>query len=286
MSSFTSPLETFSSPRIRWLVWPREHGAWGMLLIPLVAGGWVGLRAGHGISLLVFFGFAALALFCLRTPLEAWLETSPLRAQTWGEKRAVAYSMIFYASIAGVALAVLWGRGRGYGLLILAAVVAATFVAQAVLRKLGRETRMMAQLIGALGLTSTAAGAYYVVTGRFDSTALTLWAANWLFAANQIHFVQLRIRAARAATRTEKFVRGRDFLVGEAFTALLVWLAWRFGSLPGLAGLAFGPVLLRGLVWFFTPRRATLDIHRLGLSELVHALAFGVLFILGFLIYR
>ncbi|MBI1983700.1 MAG: hypothetical protein HYS61_05840 [Acidobacteria bacterium] len=140
---------------------------------------------------------------------------------------------------------------------------------------------MAAQLVGALGLTSTAAGAYYVVKGNLDAAALLIWGLNWLFAVNQIHFGQLRIRAARAATRAEKLTEGDGFLAGEAATVLILLLVWRFGSLPGATAWAFGPVLARGLVWFFR-RPAPLGIHRLGFSELAHALIFGALLILGF----
>jgi 4-hydroxybenzoate polyprenyltransferase len=51
----------------------------------------------------------------------------------------------------------------------------------------------MAQMIGAAGLTSTAPAAYYAVTGHLSGTAWSLWACNFLFAINQIQFVQLRI---------------------------------------------------------------------------------------------
>ncbi|HUU13678.1 MAG TPA: hypothetical protein VM182_08195, partial [Terriglobia bacterium] len=77
---------------------------------------------------------------------------------------------------------------------------------------------------------------------------------------------------------------GRRFLAGEALTVLILLLAWRLGGLPGAAAWAFGPVLARGLVWFF--RQPTpLGIHRLGFSELAHALTFGALLILGFHLY-
>jgi len=249
--------------------------------VPLVTGGRIGLFRGNGIAGLALFAVASLALFCLRTPLEAWLQTSPLRPRTPSERRAVLYSILAYASLAAATLTVLLWREHAYGLLILGAAVGAMFLAQAILKKLGRETRMTAQLIGSLGLTSTAAGGYYVVTGRLDSRALVLWAANWLFAANQIHFVQVRLHAARASTRMAKLVHGKAFLVGEFPTGLLLLLAWRSGSLPGLAVLAFFPVLTRGLLWFLR-RPGPLAIHRLGYSELAYALAFGALFILGF----
>jgi hypothetical protein len=47
-------------------------------------------------------------------------------------------------------------------------------------------------MIGAAGLTATAPAAYYVVTSRLDAAAWSLWAANLMFAMNQIQYVQLR----------------------------------------------------------------------------------------------
>jgi hypothetical protein len=281
MSSAVSELHTFRQTRLRSFVWPREHGAWGMLLVPLVTGGWIGLFSGRGISALILFAVASLALFCLRTPAEIWLETSPLRPQTPTEWQAVIYSIAVYAALASVALTFLLWRDRTYGLLILGVGVGVLFLVQAVLKKFGRETRMTAQLIVSLGLTSTAAGAYYVVTGQFDARALVLWGANWLFAANQIHFVQLRIHAARVSGLAAKFARGKGFLASELLAGFLLILAWRADLLPGAALLAFAPIFARGFLWFF--RRPTpLAIHRLGYTELAHALAFGVLFVLGF----
>lgn len=267
--------------RVRSLVWPREHGAWGILLAPLLTGAWIGLPGGSGVAALGLFVAAAVALFCLRTPVEIWLEISPLRAQTDRERRAVIQAIFFYSFVAAGALAVLLWSARLYGLLLLGAVVGVLFLVQALLRKLGRETRMVSQWIGSLGLTSTAAGAYYAVSGQLDARALMLWAANWLFAANQIHFVQLRIGAARAATRGEKLARGWGFLAGEAATAALLLLAWVLGHLPGLALLAFGAVLARGAAWFLE-RPAPLAIRRLGFTELAHNLVFAALLILGF----
>ncbi len=74
---------------------------------------------------------------------------------------------------------------------------------------------MAAQLVGTVGLTCTAPAAYYIGTGRLDERAFVLWAANWIFAGNQIHFVQLRIRSAHAATLPDKFNRGRFFFLAQ-----------------------------------------------------------------------
>jgi hypothetical protein len=252
-----------------------------MLLIPLVTGSWAGHPTGERIGPLLLFATAALGLFCARTPLEAWLGVSPLRAQNAAERAAILSSLLLYTSVSAAALAVLFWRARAYGLLSLGAAAASVFLAQGILRIRGRETRMMAQLTGALGLTSTAAGAYYLASGTFGGTAVAVWAANWLLAVNQIHYVQIRIRSARAATRGEKLARGQNFLLAEMLTLLLLTLAWRAGWLPALALCAFAPLLVRGWAWFFA-RPRPLEVRRLGTSELLLALVFGVLFILGF----
>ena len=126
---------------------------------------------------------------------------------------------------------------------------------------------MPAQIIGAIGLTSTAAGAYYVATGRLDRTAVALWVANWLFAADQIHFVQVRIHSSRASSFEEKVQLGLPFLIGQIGLIVVVLAACRFGLFPFAAAAAFVPVLLRGTIWFVR-RKQPLDVHRLGFTEL------------------
>jgi hypothetical protein len=283
MSSLATGAYSLQTERLRSFVLPREHGAWGILLVPLVTGACIGFSEGARILPVLLFLAASLSLFCLRTPVEIWLGASPLRAQSHSERWVVVFSIFAYATLAALATGWLLWRERAYGLFVVGGAAAIFFVAQASLKRLGRRTRMAAQLVGAIGLTSTAAGAYYVATGRLDRTALTLWAANALFAANQIHFVQMRIHGARATTRRERLDRGGWFLVGEALTASLLVAAWRLGFLPGFAALAFAPVLIRGVRWFFQAN-APLAIHRLGFTELAHAVAFGVLFIVGYTI--
>lgn len=280
MSGTGSQFQPIPNGRVGALVWPREHGAWGILLIPLVTGAWAGLRSGHGLLPVILFSVTVLALFCMRTPLEALLKTSPIRPRTSAERQTVLNFISLYAGVASFAMGLLLFRERAYGLIPLGVTAAALFLGQAILRKLGRQTRIAAQLVGALGLTSTALGAYYAATNRIDHVGVVLWAANGLLAANQIHFVQVRIHSSRAATVPEKLDRGRGFLFAQALTILLLAMAWRSGILAWPALLAFAPVLARGFLWFFQ-RSTPLNVHRLGFSELAHALAFGALLILG-----
>jgi hypothetical protein len=277
-------LAAHSDRRMSSLIAPREHGAWGLLFVPLATGGALGLLAGGNGLPLMALAIAALALFWLRTPVESWLGTGLLRAQG-RERRTVGIAILVLAAIASVALASLFSQGRNRGLLMLGAISVSAFLAQAVLRKLGRRTRMQSQIVGTLGLTVTAPAAYYVTTGTLDRIAWALWMANLLFAGDQIHFVQLRLRSARASGWRQKFEAGRVFFAGQILLATVLILAWRFAPVPALAALAFLPLLIRGSAWFFE-RQKPLMVRRLGWTELAHSVIFGIWLVAGFHLSR
>jgi hypothetical protein len=281
MYSNVNDLGTLHRERFRALILPREHGAWGMMLVPLLTGASVGLLAGGRPLPLLPLTVAAVAIFWMRTPVESLLGTSPLRAQSDAERSTVMRASFLLAMVTAVSLAGLFWGGQNTYLLLLGAISGLAFGVQAILKKLSRKTRMAAQVIGAMGLTCTAPAAYYVAAGEFSNTAWLLWLANWLFASEQIHFVQLRIHAARVERLSEKLLRGRRFLLGQGGLVVVLLLAWRFGELPGLALLAFVPTLFRGVAWFLK-KSEPLVVRRLGWSELANALAFGVLLVASF----
>ncbi len=281
MAYQVSQLADVPNRRFGLLVVPREHGAWGLLFVPLGTGGAIGVLAGRNGLPLIALMIATLALFWLRTPLESWLGTSLLRAQGQRERRSVGVTILILAAVAAFALAFLFWDGRNRELLLLGLIAVTAFVAQGILRKLGRHTRMLSQIVGTLGLTVTAPAAYYVVTGQLDRDAWLLWIANFLFAGDQIHFVQLRIHSARVSGWSQKLARGRSFLAGQALMAAALVFAWRLRLLPWLAALAFLPLLARGIPWFFE-RPKPLAVRKLGWTELAHAAIFGIVLVAGF----
>jgi len=282
VTEFAGFSRTQGSPaRMRALVVPREHGAWGMLLVPLATGATIGLLEGGRAWFLPLLLVATLAIFWLRTPVESWLGTSPMRAQTVEERKAVGHFIVMLASVAALALGALFVGGRNESLVLLGLMAAIAFAGQAVLKKLSRRTRMLSQFVGAMGLTSTAPAAYCVAIGHLDMRALGIWVANWLFAVDQIHFVQLRIHSSRATGLSERLACGWAFVVTQALIAAGLLGIWRAQMLPALALLGFVPALTRGMVWYFTPARP-LVVRRLGWTELAHALTFGAILIAGF----
>ena len=267
------------------LIVPREHGAWGLLLVPMVTGAGVAFRQPSHVFPLVLLLTAALALFWLRTPLESLLGTSAMRAQNLEEAHTLRSAIVLLAGIAAVALAGLLWRGRNADLWPLGAAVAGAFIVQAPLKKLGRRARMLSEMVGVIGLTAAAPAAYYVITGEFNATAWTLWLANILFAGDQIHYVQLRIHTAKVEGFRAKLAHGWGFAVGQALMTAVITLACMARLMPPIASLAFAPLLFRG--WFYFVQEATpLVVRRLGWSELKHATAFCVLLIATFILAR
>jgi hypothetical protein len=269
--------------RMRALIIPREHGAWGLLLIPLFTGACAGLARTQRPLPIVLLTIVALSLFWLRTPVESLLGSGVIAARTSSERKTAFVASLVLALVSITCLTALMWKGRNTGLLLLGSIAAIALIGQAVLRKVGRQLRMASQLIGAIGLTATAPAVYYLATGHLNSSALILWAANWLFAGDQIHFVQLRIRAARASGFREKLAKGRLFLVGQLtlLTGLMLTSLWRV--IPLLVVVPFVPVLVRGTRWFFQ-KPEPLDVKKLGWSEMKHGIVFGILLAIAFVL--
>ena len=269
MATWTAPWRDIHPAR-RWaLVWPREHGAWGILLVSLLTGATVGASSGPTLAREGWLVAAAGALFCARAPVEnALFPDSPFRPRTTSELRWMAFFAGAFSAIAGVALGALVGRAPA-GFYVVGVVAADAFGVQAVIKRRGPHLRLLAQLAGALGLTATAAMACSVASGRMDRLALILWAINWLFATNQILYVQLRIHECRVGNRKKKLVGKRSFLGSEIVTAACLGALWRLGLIPAGSLIAFVPVLMRGAILAFPPDGRPLEIRRLGKEELV-----------------
>jgi hypothetical protein len=217
-------------------------------------------------------------LFWLRTPAESLLGTSAMRAQTNEEARTVKLAIAGLGGIAAAALCALLWAGRNADLWPLGGAAAAAFIAQALLKRLGRRARIWSEMVGTIALAAAAPAAYYVITGNFNGTAWMLWLANLLFAGDQIHYVQLRIHTAKIEGFRAKLARGWAFALGQALMTAVLTLACMSRLLPAVVSLAFAPLLFRG--WFyFVQEPSPLVVRRLGWNELKHATAFCVVFI-------
>jgi hypothetical protein len=291
-----SALDKARSERSRALIVPREHGAWGLLLVPMITGAGIAFRQSTNIFPFVLLLTAALTLFWLRTPLESLLGISPIHAETPDERESVMFAVFYLGAVATLALGMLLWASDNPLLWPIGTAAGFFFVAQALVKNLSKKSgarsksstqflRMLSEIIGTVGLTAAAPAAYYVITGKLDATAWVLWLANLLFAGNQIHYVQLRIHTARIEGLRNKLAYGWAFATGQALMTAAVTILCISGWLPKFASLAFAPVLFRG--WFyFVQKPAPLKVRRLGWTELTQAITFCVLIIGVFTVSR
>jgi len=130
MTDTSLSVRSVQQARTRALVIPREHGAWGLLLVPLFTGAAVGVASKQRGWPLVLFTVAAFALFWLRTPVESLLGTTPLSAQTPAERRNSLIVSAGLVAVSAVCLTGLLWNGRNRGLLFLGSIGVLAFVAQ------------------------------------------------------------------------------------------------------------------------------------------------------------
>jgi hypothetical protein len=224
---------------------------------------------------------AAVSAFLIYQPLEILLGLSLLRAHTQREERIAFLWIIALTAVAASSILELIRLQRAlvlvFGLVALACFGVRTFFGR------GRTWRVPKQLIGAVGLTSTAAGAYYAITGHIDRTALVLWLASWCFAVGQIEYVQLRLRTAKVKSRRQKARDGMGVSLFHWLMTAGAIAAGLAGAAPLLLAVAFVPALARLASWLFRPWRP-LGVHILGLSELLQGVVFNVLLAAAFLV--
>jgi YwiC-like protein len=262
---------------------PREHGSWGMWLLPLITGAITGAARSQHFSRWGMFWFclAAASVFLAYQPLEVLFGSSLFKARSPAEREFIA-GWVAVLSLIGAMAAfdlILLGRGR---VLWFAALGVVCFALRILLGK-ARQYRVTRQILGALSLSSTAAAAYYVAAGFLDQRALLLWGANWLFAAGQIEYVQLRARTTGAHSRQEKFSAGVKLCAYHLVLLFFALAATVQHMVSPLFAIAFVPALLRIVAWIMS-KPAKINFHILGFSELFHSLAFSGLLLWAFLL--
>jgi YwiC-like protein len=265
------------------LLVPREHGSWGLWLLPLISGAVVGCVFDPHAALapVLWFGLAAASAFLIYQPLESLLGLSLVKTRSERQQRTALIWIIVLMITAVCSVLELLHLQR-FLVLLIGVVASGCFGMRSLLGR-SRRVRVLKQLIGALGLSSTAAGAYYAATGRMDRTALLLWLASWLFAVGQIEYVQLRLRSAQVRSRRQKALNSLPVSVFHLLVLGIAIAAGMAHAAPLLLGLTFIPAVIRLAVWIIRSWRP-LGVHILGISELAQGIVFNGLLIAALLV--
>lgn len=254
---------------------PREHGAWGILLIPFLTAVVVAGKFSPAVLLALA---AVLAAFLARYPLELLLlparapSTPPARAQL----RPWAWAYTSVAAALGLLLVAGW---RLYLLLPLGALALAFFALHLWAGRKRRAHAAPAELLGALGLTLSAPVAWVAATGGLDATGALVWLLNAVFFCSGVLYVRARIRRRQLQRRPEAAAFGRltlGFHGGVVFFVLAL-VYWREASL-----LVAVPFLVAAARAAWGAHRPPFNLRRLGWTEVALSLFFAGCLTLGF----
>lgn len=261
------------------LLLPREHGTWGILLVPFltataIAGVWT---APVGVALL-----AVLLVFLARLPAEVLLlpgserrlpQLSPERARRWAWLYGTA------ALLAGAPLVVVWHREQ---LLALAAVALTLFALHVREARRGALRGWAAELLGTAALTLSAPVAWVAATGGLAATGVVVWVLNAAFFSAGLVYVKQRIRAV-AAARQPTLTPNPAHLVGGFHLALLLFVT-ALVLLRWASPLVILPFVLATARagWGARQFGQRFAVRRLGWSEVAHSLLFAVLLVAAF----
>lgn len=246
---------------------PREHGAWAILIAPIL----VGLLIAPAFSPLAagLFVLGALAAFLVRAPLQALLARPE-------DRKALKWLALYAALTAGSFFPLIAVLGRWK--LLLFAVPAILLLAQNLTaNRSGRRFSAFNEAAGVLGLCLGAPAACYAASFELGPRAWALWLLCSAFFLGPIFHVKMAALQHRAVADPallpglERMRRLSTAYHGLTLAAVGGWAA--SGGLPAPAAIPFAGAFLK------TVRRGALapervDFRALGYVEVAYSILF------------
>lgn len=254
---------------------PKEHGAWAVLLAPLILGASAADKW-HGN--VVVLAIAALAFFFSYVPLQIILRHHGGTAQAPQRLRAAYFWATVDLVLGGLVLLPLF-RQKLWLLLVIGAAAAFLFIIHFLWMR--RHAKgLVSDFIAMAGLALTAPAAYYVSTARIDQTAVLLWLFSILFFGCSAVYVHMKIRATTLKKTTlswhEKLIIGKLNLLYHLAVLLVIGVFTLTLFTPRLAFAAFVPITLHA-VYGTLKLSAAVRFKRLGFILVGHTLIFMLL---------
>lgn len=265
MSVIVSSVQPKRNVPAKSIALPVEHGAWGFLFEPLVAGLILAPSFAAPFVALLFVG-AFLARQPLRFLLADWQQGRNLPRTRLALRFALIYSAI---AVSGLIGAVIFAPAESF----LPLVILAPLTFYLVSRDVARQTRqLLPELIAAVVLSSSVA--VLALAAHWSLAAsLAIWAVLIARLIPSIVFVRTRLRQLKGKEASPAIAIGVHYLALFAVSALAY-----FGLVPVLAILVMTVLLLRAIygVSPFSPKNTAKEI---GLREI----AYGVFTLIGVL---
>ncbi len=212
---------------------PREHGAWAMWIVPMLS---AAIVTRFSLSFILLFVCFAL-LYTVHHPVVMMLKRKSI-ADPLEVKQVI--SVAVPAVLLGIGL--VW-LGDLVWLLLFGAAEIAIFTFS-VKSFLDREQRsIFSELTVVAALTLSAPAAYYSITGKLGSTAIILYALNFLFFGSSVFYVKMRI----------DFLRFKGVWTGEARKARAMVIVYHVILVLAVATAALFSVVSIWILLGFVP---------------------------------
>jgi hypothetical protein len=228
---------------------------------------------------LLLLTLAMLAFFCAYEPLDVLAKSginqlARQRAKGW---------LIFYGTLGEISGLILVGLSGRPGLILVGLGALEPLLIYLLAKKGRRERSLAVRLASIGGLTLSGLAAFYLVSGRLDNLALALWALSLIYFGTQLFYVRLwfeakkRLRVGQAPLPPGLCGLLLGYL-GVAGLGLSLLIAWQ--ALPGTAGLAYAPMLVKLAMGLRRPP-TYIPIKQIGLFEFGQSALFAILVILA-----
>ena len=260
-----------------WLL-PREHGAWGIVLIPYLTA--VGVAAHWTPAVVIGLG-AVLAAFIARYPVELILNEGLYRRAGCPPRQRVKKFAGGYATVAGVlgiGLIAIW---KLYLLLPIGLLALSVFGIHLWMGRRGEDRSWAAELLGAAGLTLSGLVGWVVATGSLTATGALVWLLNCLFFCAGVVYVKSRIRHRLAVHRPELRSTTRWMVAGQVLMLVAVTALSMARWIPPLVVVPFALAAARAC-WGAARNNRPFALRRLGWTEVALSVCFALFLTLGF----
>jgi YwiC-like protein len=258
---------------------PKEHGAWGMLYVPLVTAAAI---AGTFNVRVVLMAAAVTFVFLSQRPYAQLLSSPVVRTDpdllrrnlTWLGGYWVAalllFSWLYYVYDLIALPRFVW----------IALPIAATFT---LFLWKNRVRSVGGELIGICGLTLTAPLAHYAAVGELQLLGFWLWALCILYFSSSVFFVKAVVSSflkSRSKATGVPTVTARVCFFYHCGLVMLLVSLFLLNQISALAMVAFAPVIARGL-WGIPTDQPKLNFARIGWTEVIYSLFFAIATILA-----
>ncbi len=260
---------------IRGLIIPKEHGAWAVLLVPMIVVSCV--VETFSLNLMLLAG-STLAMFMSSGPVQMILRNR-LAGSLESEKLRDAKFSAGLCLLASLILATPLLLQRFWLLAAFGFLAAVSFFLSFFISK-GTHKSIRSDLLAVFGLTLSAPSTYYLLQGTIDSLSLELWLLNFLFFGSSVFYVHMKIAATKfrefELNASQKLLLGKMNLVYHVVVLAIITTLVALNYTEELAIGAFAPILIHSI--YGTVKLSTkVSFKRLGFLLLGQSIVFGIL---------